>query len=118
MSDTVLVFTTTLPSGLPLLISSIQAQSNSQTAIAAQTTESAPQNLASENGAAAAAEASIIDVLTSAGIPSPAAESLGAMIIGSTQNNSQTGSDTSLDQERQSAAIQAVLQWLLSYINQ
>jgi len=63
------------------------------------------------------AEASIIGILTSAGIPPSAAESLGAMILGSPQGNDPVGSDADLDQQRRNAAIDAVMQWLLSFLH-
>lgn len=113
-SQTVLVFTTILPSNISAILSSIRTQSKILSAVSAETTtalSAAPTAV----DAAIGVEVSIIAALTSAGIPPSAAESLGALILGSAQNNDQSTGNGVLDQQRRIAGMEAVMRWLLSY---
>ena len=117
LSQTVLVFTTTLPSLLPALLSSIETLSGTQSPVSTQPTTAAPLRPTSVN-AAAEVEMSIIAALTSAGIPPFPAESLGAIILGDSQGSGQANGDTNLDDQQRTAAIEAVMQWLLSFFHE
>ena len=115
-SESVLVFATTLPSDLPAQLSTVRLNKPSPTEGKHTLTASN-----SEPGLSGQAHLthSFIGVLTSAGLPPSVVSSLAPVIIGSP---SETGfkpssSDIEIEKLRQEAAINAVIQWILSFFH-
>ena len=113
-SESVEVFSTTLPSDLPAQLSSIHIIRPSPTdgsdvvTTAAQAPTLSGQALLSQ---------SVAGVLTSAGLPASVVSSLAPVIIGSPPEAGPTASpfSTNLEELQQRAAIDAVVQWILSF---
>ena len=117
LSQTVLVFTTTLPSVMPALLSLIETHSGERSSVSAQTTTTAPPTSTSID-ATAEIEVSIVAALTSAGVPPSAAESLGTVILGNSQKNGLANGDANLDHQQRITAIEAVMQWFMTFFHE
>ena len=116
LSGSVMVFTTTLPSDLPAQLSSVHisepSPTNDQNAI---TTAPLKPTLSGQ----ALLSNSVAGVLKSAGLPALVVSSLAPMIVGSPPEAGPTASSSTinLEQEQQRAAIDAVLQWIVSFFH-
>ncbi|KAG8527402.1 uncharacterized protein KY384_007554 [Bacidia gigantensis] len=111
--QSVMVFSLTIPTELPAQLSTVHIGQPVSTP--AQTTT--PAVLASSTGSAAISE-SVADRLTSAGVPEMAATSLAPVIVGSPPENgaSATNMPDGVNEQIREAAIDAIIQWILSYL--
>ena len=110
------VFSTTLPSDLPAQLSSIHiVPPTPGTNLAVGTTAAAQPTL---SGAPLISQ-SVIGVLTSAGLPASVVSSLAPIVLGSPAESGATAAatGTSMEQQQRRAAIDAVLQWLLTFFH-
>ncbi|KAL9126620.1 MAG: hypothetical protein Q9217_004358 [Psora testacea] len=115
-SESVLLFTTTLPVDLPAQLSSIRLNRPTPIIEFEATTTDTPEPTLS---GAAQLRQSVARVLTSVGLPPSVVTSLKPAIIGSPAESGAVASPsaTEMEQQQQRAAIDAVLQWIISFFH-
>ncbi|KAK4690917.1 hypothetical protein P7C71_g5976, partial [Lecanoromycetidae sp. Uapishka_2] len=117
-SETVMVFTSILPATLPAYLSSLAEATPSPSTGSETITSPSPTSLNTQEQLST----SVIGVLTSAGIYPSLAASLVPVVIGSSPpeagaTSSASSEQTVMEQQQIQAAIDAFIQWLISFFH-